>query len=232
MTKQRLSKVLASFGVASRRKCEELIFSGRVSVNGEIALLPQTMVDGQKDQLAVDGERVKGSQKLVYFVLNKPKGYVCTNSPQFKKRAVDLVPKGARLFTVGRLDKDTEGLIVITNDGHFANDLIHPSSGIEKEYLAKVDKEITHEHLVAISQGTIVEGTFVRPISVKKVRRGTVKIVVSEGKKREVRLLLEKIGCNVLALTRIRIGHLTLGSLNPGEYRILTPAEKEQFYIA
>ena len=227
--KQRLSKVLAAFGVASRRKCEELIFEGRVSVNGQIELLPQTMVDELKDTLRVDGEKVKGSNKLVYYVLNKPKGYVCTNAPDIKKRAVDLVPGGTRLFTVGRLDKDTEGLIIITNDGHFSNDVIHPSAGIEKEYLSKVDKEITHEHLVAISRGTIVEGTFVRPLQVKKVRKGTLRITVAEGKKREVRCLLEKVGFTVHSLTRIRLGHLLLGSLQVGEYRFLTAAERALF---
>ena len=228
---QRLSKVLAAYGVASRRKCEELIFEGRVTVNGEIALLPQTMVDEQRDVLTVDGEKVKGSSKLVYYVLNKPKGYVCTNAPNIKKRAIDLVPGGTRLFTVGRLDKDTEGLIIITNDGHFTNAVIHPSSGIEKEYLAKVDKEITHEHLVAIGRGTIVDGTFVRPLQVRKVRRGTIRITVAEGKKREVRCLLEKAGLVVHSLSRIRIGHLTLGTLTVGQYRILTEAERDGFNL-
>ncbi len=232
MTKQRLSKVLAAAGVASRRKCEELIFDGKVSVNGQVITTPQTMVNPEKDRLSVDGESVKSSNRLVYYVLNKPVGYTCTNAPNVKKRAIDLVPGGTRLYTVGRLDKDTEGLIIITNDGHFSNDIIHPSSGIDKEYLAKVDKEVQHEHLVAISHGTIVEGAFVKPLHVNKVRRATLKITVGEGKKREVRHLLEKVGFTVHSLKRIRIGHLTLGRLAVGAYRALSAHEREAFYEA
>lgn len=228
MAEQRLSKVLAALGVASRRKCEELIFQGRASVNGKPVLIPQTMVDPEKDKLSVDGETIRHTQKLVYYVVNKPKGFVCTNASNIKRKAISLVPNDdVRLFTVGRLDKDTTGLLIITNDGHFANEVIHPSSGIEKEYLAKVDKEVVHSHLVAIHQGTVVEGTFVRPISVKKVRKATIKISVREGKKREVRCLLEKAGLEVVELTRIRVGGLTLGSLPEGSYRQLTESDRE-----
>ncbi|MGK5594040.1 MAG: pseudouridine synthase [Parachlamydiaceae bacterium] len=227
MKKQRLSKVLAASGVASRRKCEELIFAGRVKVNEEITQLPQTMVDIENDKILVNGEPISELEKKVYFILNKPIGYVCSNHPgPTAKNVLNLladIPE--RLFTVGRLDKDTQGLLLITNDGHFANQVIHPSSNIDKEYVAKTDKEITHEHLVAISNGTIVEGVFVKPLKVSKVRKGTVKITLAEGKKREVRILLESIGLQVKELTRIRIGGLHLGKLPSGEYRALSSKE-------
>ncbi|KAF3363104.1 Ribosomal large subunit pseudouridine synthase B [Chlamydiales bacterium STE3] len=227
MKKQRLSKILAASGVASRRKCEELIFSGKVKVNGEIALLPQTMVDIDSDEISVGKEMISKIERKVYFLLNKPAGYVCSNNPgPTSKNVLTLFGNIAeRLFTVGRLDRETQGLLLITNDGHFANKVIHPSSNISKEYLAKTDKEITHEHLVAISSGTIVEGVFVKPLKVSKVRRGTVKITIAEGKKREVRILLESVGLDVKELTRIRIGGLQLGKLSLGDYRALTPRD-------
>lgn len=224
MKKQRLSKVLAATGVASRRKCEELIFAGKVKVNGETTLLPQTMVDIDSDSITVNGKSVAGIENKVYFILNKPIGFVCSNNPGSKAKNVLSLFDGVeeRLFTVGRLDKDTQGLLLVTNDGHFANKVIHPSNNISKEYLAKTDKEITHEHLIAIGSGAIVEGVFVKPLKVSKVRRGTLKITIAEGKKREVRVLLESAGLVVQELTRIRIGGLHLGKLPLGGYRELT----------
>jgi 23S rRNA pseudouridine2605 synthase len=230
-TKKRLSKHLAASGIASRRACEELIFAGRVKVNGNVALLPQTMVD-ENDTILVDGKSLEGVEKKVYFILNKPAGYICTASKATSSKIVlDLfqdVPE--RIFTVGRLDKDTTGLLLLTNDGHFANQVIHPSSNIQKEYLAKTSSEISPEHLIAISNGTLVEGVFVKPVRVSKVRRGTVKITVGEGKKREVRLLLEAAGLEVKELARIRIGSLQLGSLPVGSWRSMTEREKHLIF--
>lgn len=227
MTKNRLSKILAAAGVASRRACEELIFSGRVKVNGQVTLLPQTMVDA-KDILHVDDKKIGKAESKVYFMLNKPEGYLCTAKHHGKAKLVLDLFEGneQRLFTVGRLDKDTKGLLLVTNDGHFANEVIHPSSHVVKEYLAKTDSEITHEHLKAISSGTLVEGVFVKPAHISKVRKGTLKIAVHEGKKREVRLLLENAGLQVQELTRIRIGGLHLGSLAEGSWRAMTEQEK------
>lgn len=225
--KKRLSKFLAGAGVASRRACEEIIFAGRVTVNNVVASEPQTLVD-ERDQISVDGHPLNKVEEKVYYILNKPAGYICTAKKMGSKKIVlDLfheVPY--RLFTVGRLDKETEGLLIVTNDGHFANKVIHPSSCIHKEYLAKTDAEITADHLTAISSGTLVEGVFVKPVRVTKVRRGTVKIAVSEGKKREVRTLLEAAGLKVLELIRIRIGGLQLGQLEPGSWRVMTEKEK------
>lgn len=230
-TKKRLSKYLAAAGIASRRACEELIFAGKVKVNGAVATLPQTMVD-DKDVVVVNGEQVGKEENKVYYLLNKPAGYICTNrkSPSSKIVMDIFADVSERLFTVGRLDKDTEGLLIVTNDGHFANRVIHPSQSIDKEYLAKTDHEITHDHLVAISSGTLVEGCFVKPIRVTKVRKGTVKVVIAEGKKREVRILLEAAGLKIKKLSRIRIGGLVLGTLAAGEYRPMTAKEKELIF--
>lgn len=232
MDKNRLSKILAGAGVASRRACEELIFSGRVSVNGQVILIPQTLVDLTVDKVTVDGEPLSGYESKVYYALHKPAGYVCTQARRGKERLVlDLIKEGSnRLFTVGRLDKDTAGLILVTNDGDFANKVIHPSANISKEYLAKVDHEVTHEHLVTLSQGTLVDGALVRPLSVKKVRGKTLKITVGEGKKHEVRLMLQSAGLEVLDLTRIRVGGLLLGRLPVGAYKSLSEKERNAIF--
>jgi 23S rRNA pseudouridine2605 synthase len=227
--KKRLSKAMAAAGVASRRACEVLIFDGRVKVNGEVVLLPQTLVDWENDVILVNNERITQEEGKVYYMLNKPTGYICTSkSTSSTKIVLDLFPDAdCRLFTVGRLDKNTEGLLLVTNDGHFANRIIHPSGDIHKEYLAKTDHEITHEHLKAMQSGTLVQGVFVKPVSVTKVRKGTVKVTVSEGKKHEVRLLLEAAGLKIKSLSRIRIGGLHLGTLPVGSWREMTEREKE-----
>jgi 23S rRNA pseudouridine2605 synthase len=230
---KRLSKTLAAAGVASRRACEELIFKGKVTVNGEIVLKPQTLVSWENDRIAIDGVVLSKEQEKVYFLLHKPKGYICSNRPMktergSKKLVTDLF-KGLpyRLFSVGRLDRDTTGLLVVTNDGHFAQDVIHPSKGVLKEYLVKVAQEVSHDHLTCISKGALVEGVWVKPARVSKMRRGTIKIAVREGKKREIRVFVKKAGLEILSLQRIRIGGLTLGSLPEGTFRPLTEKEKE-----
>lgn len=232
MVKNRLAKVLAAAGVASRRACEELIFDGKVRVNGKIELAPQTLVDSDVDVLSVNGKNIKGIEDKVYYMLNKPMGYICSNVKAKDTKIVNdlFEDEGHRLFTVGRLDKDTEGLIIVTNDGHFANEVIHPSANIQKEYLAKTGQEIMPEHLEAISLGTLVEGVYIKPLRVTKVRRGTVKVTIMEGKKREVRLLLEAAGLEVKHLSRIRLGGLHLGTLPVGSWRPLTEREKELIF--
>jgi 23S rRNA pseudouridine2605 synthase len=232
MNKKRLSKALAAAGVASRRACEELIFNGHVKVNGVVVKVPQTLVDWEADAIVVDETPVMAEQKKVYYMLNKPAGYICTNArPGQKKIVFDLLPRSnERLFTIGRLDKDTEGLLLITNDGHFANDVIHPSSNITKEYIVKTAQEITAEHLETLAQGARVDDKWVRPVSVYKVRRGTFRIIVKEGRKHEVRIIAERAKLKVSELRRVRIGSLTLGSLSVGEYRILSAREKELLF--
>lgn len=226
----RLSKHLQQAGIASRRKAEALILEGKVKVNGEPVIVPQTLIDPTRDQIKVQGKSVEAPEEKVYFLLNKPKGLLCTALGTGHGRSVLALfaNENKRLFTVGRLDKDTEGLLLVTNDGAFAQEVIHPSRNLAKEYLAKTAQEITHEHLIKISSGGLVEGTFVKPLKVEKVRKGTLKITLGEGKKREVRVLLDQAGLTVLSLTRIRLGDLVLGPLAVGEYRPLTVKEKER----
>lgn len=231
MEKKRLSKALAAAGIASRRACEELIFAGRVQVNGETIKLPQHHVDWENDRIMVDGASVKAEQKKVYYILNKPLGFLCTNVRPGKRAIVlDLFPTTERLFTVGRLDRETTGLLLVTNDGHFANKVIHPSSNVIKEYLVKTLQEITPEHLETLSQGARVDEKWVRPVSVHKVRKGTFKICVKEGKKHEVRIIAERAGLKITELTRVRIGSLLLGTLPLGEYRAMTEKDKNLIF--
>jgi len=232
MEEKRLSKALAAAGVASRRACETLIFEGRVMVNDAVVLVPQTLVNWERDRITVDGSSVKKEQRKLYFFLNKPAGFLCTSTrPKETDRIVlDLFSNyPERLFTVGRLDKETTGVLLVTNDGHFANQVIHPSSDIEKEYLLKSYEEVTEKHLKIMSKGAPVEGRWVRPLFVRKVRRGTVRICVKEGKKHEVRILAERAGLPIVELKRIRIGELVLGPLPEGAFRPLTEKEKNYF---
>lgn len=223
MESQRLGKRLAEAGIASRRKAEELIFEGRVSVNGDIVTMPETHVTA-KDKIEVDGTPIRSAESKVYYVLNKPRGYICSSAS--KKSVLNLFPnEKRRLFTVGRLDRDSIGLILVTNDGDFSNRIIHPSYNIQKEYLVKVNREVTHDHLVRMSQGIEIDDGFVKPIRVVKVRRGTIKVTVAEGKKHEVRLLVNAAGLEVKELKRIRIGDLHLGMLPTGMWRPLSKKE-------
>ncbi len=230
--KKRLSKVLAAAGVASRRKAEDLIFSGKVTVNNVVVKLPQTLVSLNEDKICVENRPLRKEEKKLYFLLHKPKGYICSSARIGSKKIVlDLFSSiQERLFTVGRLDRDTTGLLIVTNDGHFAQRIIHPSAQITKEYLVKTDLEPFDKHLMEISKGMEIEGDWVQPVKVTKVRKGTLKIIVREGKKREVRLLVEKAGLKVLALKRIRIGGLLLGALPEGTYRELTEEEMESIF--
>lgn len=226
---QRLSKILAARGVASRRKCEEIIFEKRVKVNGSLVIVPQTLVSPTA-HITVD-DKDTAEQKTVYFILNKPKGFVCTNDPRTPKKVLDLfahIP--LRLFTVGRLDKSTKGLLIVTNDGKFANNVIHPSANFEKEYLVKVSQNLSHEDLLNISSGAYIEKKLIKPTFVKKVRRGTLKIGIKEGKKHEVRILIKKAKLKIVELKRIRIGPLLLGSLPDGYFREMSKKEIEQFF--
>jgi 23S rRNA pseudouridine2605 synthase len=231
-SKKRLSKALAAAGIASRRAAEEVIFEGRVKVNGQVVKVPQTLVDWESDVILVDEHPLQGEEKKVYYILNKPHGFVCSNTRIGTKRLViDLFAHlKLRLFSVGRLDRDTTGLLIITNDGHFANKVIHPSSNIAKEYLVKTPQEITDVHLKDISKGTYIEGSWIKPVKVEKVRKGTLKVVVKEGKKREVRLLVQNAGLDILELSRIRIGGLRLGPIPEGTFREMTEAEKKAIF--
>ena len=227
MAAMRIAKALAQSGIAARRKCDELILKGKVTVNGTVVTQPQTVVDPKNDAIAVHGKPIAVEKKL-YYIKNKPKGFECSHKKVPGKQIVySLFSEiGARLFSVGRLDKETTGLLIFTNDGDFANRIIHPSANITKEYLLKAHRDITHDDLVTIGQGIEIDGVHVRPTKVKKVRKTTLKIAVKEGKKHEVRKLAAAADLKVLELTRLRIGNLQLGNLPEGMFRALTEKER------
>jgi len=230
--KQRLNKALASAGVGSRRACDQMILDGRVEVNGELVVEPGVSVDLAVDEVSVNGRRVR-AEKKVYYLLNKPKGFLCSQrrTDERTRLVTDLFGRSPyRLFTVGRLDKSTIGMLIVTNDGEFSNRVIHPRSNLEKEYIAVVDEPLTGDHLARVRAGAYVEGKFVKPVKTAKVRRGTIKVVVKEGKRHEVRILLLKAGLRVRELKRVRIGNLRMGNLPLGHYRELNEREREAIF--
>ncbi len=224
MTQKRLNKILAEAGVASRRGADKLIEEGVVKVNGKVVTEMGLQCDPNVDAILVYNRKIKGPEKKLTVVVNKPKGYVCSNKRlNNEKLAIDLVADcQRRMYTVGRLDRDTTGLLIITNDGDLAKKVSHPSSNLVKKYLVKVLADISDEHLKIISKGTLIEGKWIKPASVKKLRRGTITVGVKEGKKHEVRLMVQAAGLEIISLSRIAIGNLHLGTLPLGASRPLT----------
>lgn len=218
MSKVRLNKFIAQSGVASRRKSDDLILEGRVEINGQVVDQPGTLVDPKKDKVLIDKAPIAARESSVVYLFHKPEGYLCSHTG--KKTIYSFFSHDSRrLFSAGRLDKDSSGLMIITNDGSLTQKIIHPSSDLQKEYLVKTSAEVNASHLKALSSGCRIEGSFVRPIKVKKMRKGTIKITVKEGKKHEVRMLMENAALPVLSLKRIRIGNLMLGNLPVGAYK-------------
>jgi 23S rRNA pseudouridine2605 synthase len=225
MEKVRLNKYLRNAGIGSRRKVEELILEGRVAVNGAIHKDLSTLI-GPHDQVTLDGKPLHPIETHVYYLFNKPEGYECTHKAHGNEKIIyDLFPKSPPIFSIGRLDKDTTGLLLLTNDGDFANKVIHPSSNIIKVYEATTAEEIKAVHLQRLKKGAIVEMCEIRPHAVETLRPHLVKISVKEGKKREVRILVKEAGLTLRHLTRTKIGGLDLGDLPLGKYRILTESE-------
>lgn len=230
--KTRLSKTLAKAGIASRRAAEELIFAGLVQVNGETIRLPQFMVDPATDTIKYKNRQVAVQDNFFYYVMNKPKGYLCTHERKKGEKLIyDLFPKAhPRLFSVGRLDKDTTGLLLITSDGKFAEKIAHPSYGCEKEYLVICSESITSQHLKKLKRGCIIEERLAIPKRVEKIQKTQLSITLQEGIKREIRILVKQCGLTLLTLQRIRIGKLQLRDLPGGTYREMTPREKACFF--
>ena len=224
-TGQRLQKVLAQAGLGSRRTCEKLIADGRVTVNGEVATLG-TRADPDVDAIEVDGARIGVREGLVHYLLNKPAGVVTTASdPQGRPTVVGLVPAEPRVYPVGRLDADTEGLLVLTNDGDLAHRLTHPSFGVDKEYLAEVTGTPSRGALRRLREGVELEDGPTAPARVSLVGDHTLRITIHEGRNRQVRRMCEAVGHPVRRLVRVRIGPLADRRLPPGEWRPLTQAE-------
>jgi 23S rRNA pseudouridine2605 synthase len=225
----RLNKFLAHAGVGSRRHCEELIVAGRISVDGETVRELGTKIEpGQA--VCVDGQPLQ-PERTVYWLVNKPRGYLCTNyDPAGRPRAIDLVPHvPQRVYTVGRLDEDSEGLLLLTNDGDLANRLMHPRYGVEKTYLVLVAGHPKREDLTKLLKGVWLSDGHVRARHVKRLKpQGDstwMRIVLSEGKNREIRRMLARLHHKVMRLRRIALGPVQLGHLAKGKARRLSPAE-------
>jgi len=222
---ERLQKVLARAGFGSRRACEELIEAGRVVVDDSVAVLGQR-VDPARDHVAVDGVPVSIQEGLVHYLLNKPAGVVTTASdPRGRPIVVELVPEEPRVFPVGRLDADTEGLLILTNDGELAHRLTHPSFGVEKEYVAEVQGRPSRASVRRLRDGIELEDGITAVARVAVVAPNVLRIVIHEGRNRQVRRMCEAVGHPVLRLVRTRIGSVTDRRLPPGRWRSLTPAE-------
>ncbi len=232
MEKTRIQKIIADAGYCSRRKAEELIFQKRVKVNGRPCKLGDKAFAG-KDIITVDGEKLYTPRRrnLYYIMLNKPRGYVTTMSDELDRRNVSdlLVGIPERVYPIGRLDRNSEGLLLFTNDGAFANDIMHPSKHVTKTYRVTVRPDITDEQLVRLSEGVEIDGKMTLPCTInvltKEPGRVVMQMVIREGRNRQIRKMCEAVGLEVARLKRTSIGPLKLGMLKPGEYRELMPDE-------
>ncbi len=226
----RLNKFLSNSGVASRRKCEEIILEGKVFVNGKQVTELGTIINEKKDKVTVEGKAIKLPSSFVYIKLNKPKGYACTaNDEKGRKTIYDLVDCQERLFSIGRLDFETEGLIILTNDGDFANKVGHPKYNVEKEYRVTVEGEIKESEMAVMRNGVVVDGERMPSARVEwlSYEKGFTKlsVIIDEGQNRQVRRMFEAIGKTIKLLKRVRIGGVKLGGLKRGEFKDLTEAE-------
>lgn len=232
MEKVRIQKLIAESGLCSRRKAEELIDSGKVTVNGRPCKLGDKALPG-KDLIAVNGENITAPKrrKLYYIMLHKPRGYVTTMSDELDRKCVTELLKGVpeRVYPIGRLDKNSEGLLLFTNDGNFANDIMHPSKHISKTYRVTVRPDITEQQLVQLSSGVEIDGKMTKECNVvvldKQIGRVVLQMTIYEGRNRQIRKMCEAVGLEVARLKRTSIGPLKLGMLKPGAYRELKPNE-------
>ena len=243
--KQRIQKVLANAGVASRRSVEEMILQGRVAVNGRVMTELPILIDPAKDKVSVDDEPIKlkgsGAEKRVYILMNKPKGVYSTNVAQGEQtRAIDLLPPdfAERVYPVGRLDAESRGLLLLTNDGELTNHLTHPRYGVPKTYKAIVDGFVSPHVVEQLQQGVWLadpksgKGFKTGRMRIKVIKRmrdkSVLELSLREGRNRQVRRMLAKLGHKVRDLTRVRMGPLTLHGLEPGDFRSLTPREVKE----
>ncbi len=226
----RLQKFMADCGVASRRKCEELIAAGKVKVNGQVAAIGDK-VDPKNDSISVSGRKLTRDKNYVYIMLHKPRGYVTTMSDEMDRKCVaELVADiGKRVYPIGRLDRDSEGLLLFTNDGEFANALTHPSRHIAKTYRVSVRPAVTEEQLTVLTSSLMIDGKQTLPAEVRIINKDadktTLDIILYEGRNRQIRRLCEEAGLETVRLKRLSIGQLKLGNLKVGDYRHLTHDE-------
>jgi 23S rRNA pseudouridine2605 synthase len=227
---QRLQKIIAEMGIASRRKAEELITEGRVTVNGKTAVIGMK-ADLSADHIKVDGKLLVNPEKKVYFIFNKPAGVVTSLSDPEGRPTVNDFLRGIkqRVFPVGRLDYDSEGMLILTNDGEFTHAVLHPSRKIPKTYLVKIKGALEEEEIIKLRSGIRLDRSVTAPAKVKRLRKAEhnswIEMTITEGKKRQIRRMLDRVGHPVMRLMRIRIGGLEMGPLKPGVFRRITPEE-------
>lgn len=225
----RINKFIAERGMASRRKADELIEKGLVKVNGVVVTTPGIDVS-EKDIVEVNGQKLESKENLVYFMINKPKGVICSNSDEKgRKTVLDLIKCSERIYSVGRLDYDSEGLLLLTNDGDLSYKLTHPKMQIEKTYIVKIKGEIKESELAVLRAGVVVKGVKYNKCKIKKLdfvnNMTRLEVKISEGKNREIRNMFEFIGKEIVMLKRVKIAELKMGGLSRGEYRELKPFE-------
>ena len=236
MPVERLQRSLARAGFGSRRACEEVIAAGRVEINGRVATLGDRL-DPTVDEVRVDGSKVNVDPELRTFALHKPRGVTTTmRDPHAERDLTGFLPKGVHVFPVGRLDRDTEGLLLLTNDGSLAHRLTHPRYSIEKEYLAEVGRPPSQRQLARLRRGVELDDGTARAVDARSAGgaggRGGVRLVMIEGRKREVRRMLDAVELPVRRLVRVRVGPIRLGKLGPGEVRELGPEDVRALYRA
>ena len=226
----RLNKYLADCGVGSRRECDRLIADGVVTVNGKVAKLGMEV--SEHDQITVNGKRVGDKQKNYYLMLHKPKGYVTTVKDDLgRKTVMDLIDVNARLYPVGRLDYDTEGLLILTNDGDLANRLTHPRNEVNKTYVCRISGMLTDKERLQLERGVLIDGIKTAPARVRILKQDQhhtrCEVTIHEGRNRQVKKMFEAVGKEVEFLKRVAVGDLRLGGLKRGEYRFLNDYEVE-----
>jgi 23S rRNA pseudouridine2605 synthase len=228
---ERLQKLISQAGIASRRAAEELILAGRVTVNGAVVTELGSKADPAVDRIAVDGKPVRPAETLLYILLNKPAGFMTTlDDPEGRQVVTDLLPEiRERVYPVGRLDYNTEGLLLLTNDGDWANRLMHPRHEIEKEYHVRVRGKVHQSQMDQLKNGVELDGRPTAPAKVQLIKDGEqndwLSITIHEGRNRQVRRMCEAVSLSVVRLKRVRYGSLEMRGLRPGQYRLLTEAE-------
>jgi pseudouridine synthase len=226
----RLNKFLSSAGVGSRRKCDDFITEGRVSVNGEVVKILGTKIDELQDKIQFDGKDIKPEQRLVYIILNKPAGIITSAKDEYDRNTVlDLIPIEERVFPVGRLDRDTTGLLLLTNDGELANKLMHPKFKFPKTYHALLDRIIHPKDMYHFERGIQLDDKKTAPCKLSEIRIrdncSFLEVILHEGRKRQIRRMFDELGYKVVELDRIGYGSLTLSGIKRGEWRYLTKLE-------
>lgn len=224
----RINKFLSEAGIVSRRGADKWIEAGKVTINGELATVGSQVADG--DHVCVDGNPVKKEEKLVYIILNKPIGITSTTERHIHGNVVDFVNHPLRIFHIGRLDKDSEGLLLLTNDGDIVNEILRAENKHEKEYVVQVDQPVTEEFLNAMATGVEILDTTTLPCKVERISSNVFKIILTQGLNRQIRRMCSALGYNVKRLQRIRIMNIKLGNLKVGQWRDLTDKERTELF--